>query len=164
MLHIDRGHDNKTTVTWVDNALSHGVQFDILGESCYTTWQGPPYLLQANFENLVKWYPNLYFINAEYGGSIRNANGDIFKNETDTTPSQVNTYFDFPKGLDWTKRAENDIMFNLPGGKGLGTFIWEPTGSANYASLFSRDPATGAQVANQEMYMYDDMAKAYKRD
>jgi arabinogalactan endo-1,4-beta-galactosidase len=162
MLHIDRGHDNKTSVTWVDNALAHGVQFDIFGESCYTTWQGPPTVLQANFEDLVKRYPNLYFINDEYGGSIRDANGDIYKSATAATPSEANPHLPgIPPGLDWTMRAENDVMFNLPDGKGLGTFIWEPTQNGNEQALFSRDPATGANVANQQMYLFDAMAKAY---
>jgi len=162
MLHIDRGHDNKTTVTWVDNALSHGVKFDILGESCYTTWQGPPSVIQANFDDLVKRYPNLYFINDEYGGSIRNENGDVFKKQGDATPAQTNPNLpNIAKGLDWTKRAANDVMYGLADNKGLGTFIWEPTQNGNYQTLFTRDPATGANVANQEMYLYDDMAKAY---
>ena len=74
MLHIDKGGNNPVTRTWVDNALSHGVHFDILGESCYTQWQGQPETWKANFDDLVTRYPNLYFVCAEVADAVRPAN------------------------------------------------------------------------------------------
>ena len=62
MLHIDKGGDNAATHKWVDAALSRGVQFDVLGESCYTRWQGTPADWKANFEQLARQYPNLHFV------------------------------------------------------------------------------------------------------
>ena len=67
MLHIDKGGDNAATRRWVDAALAQGVQFDILGESCYTRWQGPPSGWKANVEDLVARYPKLSFVIAEVG-------------------------------------------------------------------------------------------------
>jgi len=71
MLHIDKGGDNAATRRWVDAALAQGVQFDILGESCYTRWQGPPSGWKANFDDLVVRYPNLSFLIAEVGFETR---------------------------------------------------------------------------------------------
>ncbi len=166
MLHIDKGGNNKVTHAWVDGALSHGVEFDVLGESCYsnTAWQGPITKQVANFTELVKSYPNLYFINDEYGGSMRNADNDQVDNNN---PNLV--VLQKPEwstdGLDWSKRWANDMMFEIPNEKGLGAFIWEPTQNINQESLFTnvRDPATGQNhpTANQEMYLYDKMAKSY---
>lgn len=82
VLHIDRGGDNATTRRWVDNALAHGVAFDILGESCYTRWQGPPAGWQANFADLVTRYPKLSFIIAEVAYETTEAN-DIMHNLPD---------------------------------------------------------------------------------
>jgi len=65
VLHIDRGGDNATTRRWVDNALAQGVSFDILGQSCYTRYQGPPEKWKANFDDLVTRYPKLSFLIAE---------------------------------------------------------------------------------------------------
>jgi arabinogalactan endo-1,4-beta-galactosidase len=74
VLHIDRGGDNATSVRWVDNALAHGVAFDILGESCYTHWQGPPETWRANFADLVTRYPKLSFIIAEVAYETADSN------------------------------------------------------------------------------------------
>jgi arabinogalactan endo-1,4-beta-galactosidase len=65
VLHIDKGGDNATSRQWVDAALAHGVSFDILGESCYTRFQGPPVKWKANFDDLAARYPKLSFIIAE---------------------------------------------------------------------------------------------------
>jgi arabinogalactan endo-1,4-beta-galactosidase len=46
----------------------------------------------------------------------------------------------------------NDIVHQLPGGKGLGTFIWEPTGGA----LFDSRGATKEAIA-----LYPELAKDY---
>jgi arabinogalactan endo-1,4-beta-galactosidase len=74
MLHLDRGGDNKTTRRWVDNALAHGVQFDVLGESCYTQYQGPAAQWKANIDDLAARYPNLHFVIAELADQVRPAN------------------------------------------------------------------------------------------
>ena len=71
MLHIDKGGDNMATRRWVDAALAQGVQFDILGESCYTRWQGPPSGWKANFDDLVVRYPSLSFVIAEVGSETK---------------------------------------------------------------------------------------------
>ncbi len=171
MLHIDKGGNNAVTHQWVDGALSHGVKFDILGESCYsnTQWQGPITKQVANFAELVKRYPNLYFINDEYGGSIRNADNDQLPNSGGRgrggSTEVVLKHPDWATpGLDWSKRWANDMMFDLPDNKGLGAFIWEPTQNGNQQALFSNTPDASGQnhpTANQEMYMYDAMAKHY---
>ncbi len=172
MLHIDKGGNNQVTHQWVDGALSHGVEFDILGESCYsnTQWQGPITKQVDNFAELVKSYPNLYFINDEYGGSIRNADNDQIPNGGGRgQPGATNVVLKHPDwatpGLDWSKRWANDMMFALPDNKGLGSFIWEPTQNNNQQILFTNaaDSKTGQMhpTANQEMYMFDEMAKRY---
>jgi arabinogalactan endo-1,4-beta-galactosidase len=71
MLHIDKGGDNMATRRWVDNALAQGVQFDVLGESCYTRWQGAPSGWKANFDDLIMRYPNLSFVIAEVGSETK---------------------------------------------------------------------------------------------
>jgi arabinogalactan endo-1,4-beta-galactosidase len=166
MLHIDKGGNNAVSHAWVDGALSHGVEFDILGESCYsnTQWQGPITKQVANFADLVKSYPNLYFINDEYGGSIRNADNDQIANgggRGQAGPGEV--VLKKPAwstdGLDWSKRWANDMMFDIPNERGLGAFSWEPTQNGNQQTLFSN--VNGHPTANQEMYLFDEMAKRY---
>jgi arabinogalactan endo-1,4-beta-galactosidase len=78
MLHIEKGGDNATTRWWVDQALAQGVPLQILGQSCYTEFQGTPEDWQANFDDLVTRYPDLDFVIAEYSHEKRRANDIMF--------------------------------------------------------------------------------------
>jgi arabinogalactan endo-1,4-beta-galactosidase len=69
----DKGGDNMATRRWVDAAMAQGLQFDILGESCYTRWQGPPSGWKANFDDLVVRYPNLSFVIAEVASETKDS-------------------------------------------------------------------------------------------
>jgi arabinogalactan endo-1,4-beta-galactosidase len=88
MLHIDRGGDNSTSRWWVDEALNRGVEFDILGESCYSVWHGPPSDWQANFTDLAGRYSGLSFVIAEYADNYRAANDIIYN-----LPRGLGTFF-----------------------------------------------------------------------
>jgi arabinogalactan endo-1,4-beta-galactosidase len=124
MLHIEKSDSFTTSDWWLSNILDNGVEFDVLGQSCYTEWQGTPPGWESTFNELVAKYDSLDFLIAEYSHE---------------------------------KRAANDIMWNLPDGRGLGTFIWEPTQWAE--TLFDRE---GDQlVANSWMDLYDQMAEDY---
>lgn len=118
ILHIDKCGDNTATRRWVDAALRQGVRFDILAQSCYPRWHGPPSDWQANFEDLPSRYPNLLFVIAEAASEVRETVG---------------------------------IMRGVPDGRGLGTFIWEPTANNNGQALFDDQ---GAVIA-EKMAVYD---------
>lgn len=150
MLHIDRGGDNATSKWWVNGVTGQGVAFDVLGESCYTNYQGDPSTWQANFADLVTTYPNLSFVIAEYDEDAADLAGNTECMTEGTGPCNV-----------W--RRANDIAFGIPNKKGLGTFIWEPTeyeeplfdGQGKTSTL--TDPFfTGARIQ-----LYDQMVTAY---
>jgi len=122
VLHIDKGGDNAASGRWVDAAVAHGVSFDILGESCYTRYQGLPATWKTNFDDLAARYPKLSFLVAEVG---------------------------------FETAESNAIMRGLPGHRGLGTFVWEPTQNGNQQRLFD---STGA-VIPEKMAPYDQIAK-----
>jgi arabinogalactan endo-1,4-beta-galactosidase len=82
MLHIDKSGDNAATRRWVDAALGQGVKFDVLGESCYTRWHGPPSGWKANFDDLATRYPDLLFVAAEVGYEGKEA-AEIMRNLPD---------------------------------------------------------------------------------
>lgn len=139
MLHIEKCNNLETSKWWLDGVLGAGVQFDILGQSCYATapngvtgYQGTPAEWKTTFEALAQQYPNLKFVIAEYSAE---------------------------------QRAANDTMFNLPNKRGLGTFNWDPTRSYKTHPndpLFSATEAWNRFVAIPEkMALYDKMAKDY---
>jgi arabinogalactan endo-1,4-beta-galactosidase len=117
MLHIDRGGDVggldggnagaalANSIDFIDNALANSVNFDVFGESCYVSYQGPPASWQYTLNALATTFPNLKFVMAEYN--------------SDPAPAI--------DSCDLEIRQANDIVFNLPNHQGLGTFFWEPT-------------------------------------
>jgi len=129
MLHIDRGNNLATSRSFITNAMSQGVAFDVFGESCYTAYQGMPSAWMSTFTSLATEFPNLKFVIAEYG------------------PEQ---------------RAANDIMFNMAGGRGLGTFNWEPTRSGAWNTGHVLFSASGNRyTATADLSLYDAMKTAY---
>lgn len=126
MLHIENTSRPSAVVSWVNNARSRGVSFDILGLSCYTTWQGPPETWASAFRAVSDAFPDLGLVIAEYG---------------------------------LERRPANDVLHDLPGGKGMGTFLWEPTQNGVWgSSMFTYEG--GAFRANAEDFAVFDAIRA----
>jgi arabinogalactan endo-1,4-beta-galactosidase len=105
MLHVENTKSFPAVRSWVEQIRQHGVEFDVLGLSCYTAYQGLPTVWQDTFTQLAAAFPDISFAIAEYNPELARA---------------------------------NQIMRDLPDGRGLGTFFWEPTQSGAWgASLFS---------------------------
>jgi arabinogalactan endo-1,4-beta-galactosidase len=116
MLHLENTETKAGVIDWIDNARARGVEFDVLGLSCYPAWQGPPEGWRDTFQTVANTFPELSFVVAEYNPEAR----------------QV-----------------NQMMLDLPDGRGLGTFLWEPTQSGTWgASLFTL--MNGAYHANAD--------------
>jgi len=99
MLHIENTDDLDGVKWWVASAKESGVDFDVLGLSCYVAFQGQPTVWQNTFTQMAQDYPDLQFVIAEYNPERTQA---------------------------------NTIIYNLPEGRGLGTFFWEPTLSGEW--------------------------------
>ncbi|MEO6167095.1 MAG: glycosyl hydrolase 53 family protein [Chitinophagales bacterium] len=65
MLHIALGGQNAESRTWLDNMISRGVQFDIIGQSYYPQWHGTISDLKNNLADLSTRYPQDVVV-AEY--------------------------------------------------------------------------------------------------
>jgi len=112
-LHHHLGRDNARMRDWLDNLIARGVNFDIIGMSCYAQAQEGDW--KNNFADLAKRYPDKGLVALEYSAR---------------------------------KRYINDLMFDTPDKKGLGTFIWEPT--RHREALFDKNGvnAGGGQASN----------------
>jgi arabinogalactan endo-1,4-beta-galactosidase len=147
VLHIDQCGDKptdtpgsalNTSVDFVDSALGQGVDFDILGESCYQTYQGDPNSdvnTKAGWANtlggLAAKFPNLPLLAAEYGS---------------------------------LEREINDVVFGLAGGQGAGTFDWEPSEQGDWNTgheLLVNSGNTNTYVATIDLALFDAMKTAY---
>jgi arabinogalactan endo-1,4-beta-galactosidase len=150
VLHIDRGGDVNTSVSFVTNALAQGLAFDVFADTCYVRWQGQPSAWRNTFNTLSARFPNLSFIIPEYG------------NETPTSPPTPSTM-----------RSVNDTIFGIPAERGLGTWIYEPEHPAQAGvgiGLFQTDrDAQGGVVDHwptftalaEAMNVYDEMKVLY---
>ena len=59
------------------------------------------------------------------------------------------------------KRAANAIMWNLPDGRGLGTFFWEPTASGEWGSAMFTWSGSTATANPNDFAIYDQIADDY---
>jgi arabinogalactan endo-1,4-beta-galactosidase len=103
VLHIDRAGDANASVAFINAARTQTVPFEVFADSTYVYWHGQPSGWQNTYNMLVTTFPTLSFIIPEYG------------NETATTPP-----------LTSTMRFVNDLIFNIPNSRGLGTWFYEP--------------------------------------
>lgn len=76
VLHHHLGRDNARMRSWIDNFLKHGVDFDLLGMSCYAQAQEGDW--QRNFDDLATRYPNHGQLVVEYSGRKRFINELMF--------------------------------------------------------------------------------------
>lgn len=136
MLHIEKCNNLATTRWWLDGVLGEGVEFDVLGQSCYgptdthAGYQGMPSEWENMFGTIASEYPELKFAIAEYSSE---------------------------------QRAANDVIFNLPNNRGIGTFNWDPTRAYE---THPNDPLFSMAwpdftVIPQQMDIYEQMAADY---
>jgi len=76
VLHHDKGNNNPAVRWWLDNLISRGVRFDIIGLSCNT--DGPAESWKANLDDLAVRYPRYGLLAAEYSYRKRELNDAVF--------------------------------------------------------------------------------------
>jgi arabinogalactan endo-1,4-beta-galactosidase len=114
--HIDRGHSFSASKYWIDNALAQvGPIFDAFGESCYQQYQGD---VNSIPNTVTGWTTTFTQLVAAY------PNLRFFAAEYGPLQRQI-----------------NDVVFNLPGNKGMGTFNWEPTSRGSWNAAQPTDVA-----------------------
>lgn len=74
MLHVENTDELAGVRSWLDNAVSQGVDFDVFGLSCYTAFQGTPSVWANTFTTLQEDHPDLKFVIAEYNPERTEAN------------------------------------------------------------------------------------------
>lgn len=143
MLHIEKCNNLETSRWWLNGVIGAGVEFDVLGQSCYAAavldgsqhhpgYQGTPAEWKTTFTTLASEFPQLKFAIAEYSAE---------------------------------PRAANDVIFELPLGRGIGTFNWDPTRfyeTHPNVPLFETDGAWNNYVSvNERLSVYEKMATDY---
>lgn len=129
VLHIENTGRPNDVEWWVDSALQHNLEFDVLAFSAYAAFQGPVSNWSNYFQRYAARYPQLKILVAEYNPEARRL---------------------------------NDLMRSLPGGRGLGTIIWEPTESGSWGEALLPWSAGDVYTAVPDRFQeYDAMMRDY---
>lgn len=105
IVHLSNGYDNALYKWMFDGLIANKANFDIIGMSLYPStveWQTPNQQCEANMRDMVSRY-NKEIMLCEIGMPA-------------TSPVATNYFI----------RDLYTRIHNLPGGKGLGLFYWEP--------------------------------------
>ena len=138
MLHIDRGGDNTTSRSFFDRIASSGIQYDIIGLSYYNWWHGTLDQMQNNINDLASRYgkdiivvETSYPWTLGYNDSVNNLVG-LSSQLHDGYPATVAGQTAFLQDL--ISRIKQ-----VPDGKGIGLFYWEPAWITTSSAGSSRE-------------------------
>ncbi len=125
MLHLAEGTKNDTFTWWFDEVTKRDVQFDVIGLSFYTYWNGPISALKYNMDDISKRYnKDVIVVEAAYGYTTDNCdnaeNNFTAKEAADAGyPASVQGQADFLSDL-------MKSIVEVPDHRGKGIFYWEP--------------------------------------
>jgi beta-galactosidase len=77
MLHVALGGQNHESEFFIDNMLSRGVKFDVIGQSYYPKWHGTLSDLQNNLNRLIQKYDKDIIV-VEYSEKKEEVNEIVF--------------------------------------------------------------------------------------
>lgn len=127
MLHLADGGDNGLYRWWFDEVTGRGVtDFDVIGLSFYPYWHGTLQELSANLADVSQRYDkDVVVVETAYAFTLNNGDDhpNIFSAEQRAEagyPASVSGQAAFLRDL-------RRVVQNVPGGRGLGVFYWEPT-------------------------------------
>ena len=127
VLHLDQGGQNSLYTWWFGNLLEcePNLDFDVIGLSYYPMWHGTMEGLQYNLNYLSATYDKeVCIVETAYAWTTEDGDGEgnVFISGDENIagyPATVEGQFDFINDLE-------SIILNVPNGKGLGFFYWEP--------------------------------------
>jgi arabinogalactan endo-1,4-beta-galactosidase len=127
MLHSDTGGDQGASAYYFDHVQQQGVSFDLIGLSYYPFWHGSLAGLQHNLHALAARYgKDIILAETAYPWTL-SSGGNVQSVVTtlDALPDAA-SYPPTPQGQAKFFEALNQILREVPNGRGAGYLIWEP--------------------------------------
>lgn len=156
MLHLAEGGDNQGTRQWLDNAIQHGIPFDLIGISYYPYWHGTLADLQNNLDDItVRYGKDVVVVETAYPFT---AEGKDF--QSNIISNQVIPGYPFsPAGQAKMLADVMAIVRAVPDGRGLGIFYWDATWTAVPGNGWDpAEPLSGNTWENQALFGYQNQA------
>ena len=176
MLHLDNGGNNELYRRWFDRYFANGGEdFDYIGMSYYPFWHGSLAALEANMRDLAGRYEKDIIV-AEVSMGFTMEDYQKYEQLGDEERKGYATKPELVQGLDYpmTKEGQADFMQDfmtcikdVPQGRGIGCFYWEPAWLPRHGSewatkaareYISEPGAGGNEWANQALFDYDGNA------
>jgi len=115
MIHIDKGGDKEYTKYFFDKLNSYDIRYDVIGQSYYPWWHGSLLDLRECLRFTAKEYQkDIIVVEAAYNWTPKEYIG---KNPP---------FPESPEGQMNFLEEVNRIVLNVPDGRGVGVFWWEP--------------------------------------
>jgi arabinogalactan endo-1,4-beta-galactosidase len=125
MLHLAEGTKNDTFTWWFDEITKRDVQFDVIGLSFYTYWNGPISALKYNMDDISKRYnKDVIVVEAAYGYTTDNCD-----NAENNFTAKEAADAGYPASVQGQADFLHDLMKSIvevQGNRGKGIFYWEP--------------------------------------
>jgi arabinogalactan endo-1,4-beta-galactosidase len=125
MIHLANGGDNELYRTVFDALTERNVDFDVIGLSYYSYWHGTLNQLKNNMNDISKRYhKDVVITETAYAFTLDNADGqgNLFGENEQNTGGYKATV----QGQATAMRDVMAAVAQVPDGRGLGIFYWEP--------------------------------------
>lgn len=151
MIHLADGGNNELFRRDFDQLTSRQVDYDVIGFSYYPYWHGPLEDLKQNMIDISERYGKEVLV-AENAYAYTLNDGDNFSNNFGPGQEQLGGYKATVQGQAQEVHDVMNAVAQVPDGKGLGIFYWEPDWIPVQGAEWSSKPGEGNGWENQAMF------------
>ena len=125
VIHLANGGDNGLYHTVFDALTARGVDFDVIGLSYYSYWHGALAQLEANMNDIsARYHKDVAVVETAYAYTLYDSDGT--PNLFDENAVSQGGYLATVQGQATSVRDVIAAVAQVPDGRGLGVFYWEP--------------------------------------
>jgi arabinogalactan endo-1,4-beta-galactosidase len=125
VIHLANGGDNKLYRTVFDALTERNVDFDVIGLSYYNYWHGPLDDLKSNMNDISqRYHKDVVIAETAYAATLKDKDG--FANLFTDREQKLGSYEPTVLGQATAIRDVMEAVAEVPDGRGLGIFYWEP--------------------------------------
>jgi arabinogalactan endo-1,4-beta-galactosidase len=125
VIHLANGGDNKLYRTVFDALTERKVDFDVIGLSYYNYWHGPLDDLKSNMKDISqRYHKDVVIAETAYAATLKDKDG--FANLFTDREQKLGFYEPTVQGQATAIRDVMEAVADVPDGRGLGIFYWEP--------------------------------------
>lgn len=155
VIHLANGGDNGLYRTVFDALTARGVDFDVIGLSYYSYWHGALASLQANMNDISqRYHKDVAVVETAYAYTL--ADTDLTTNLFGSNQVKDGGYLPTVQGQATSVHDVMAAVAQVPDGKGLGVFYWEP----DWYALKGAGWQTGAGDEWDNQAMFDGQGEA----